>query len=322
MPKISVIVPVYNSEKYLRRCIDSLLTQSFTNFEIIAVNDGSTDNSLEILREYKAKDSRIIVIDKPNEGVSATRNCGIEVAKGEYIMFCDSDDFVHPQFCELLLDAAANNNEDFVVCGSKRTNNSSIDKRTYSLNEYQNVSYYYLFQYGLTAPIWNKIYKTKVIKDNNIKFDTSFLVAEDVLFNSRYLQYCKGCVFINHILYYYYNNESSALHKYYPDWLRYHLYAFYCRIPYIEEKHISEYCDIWLYSFIHMLDNIHDNRNPMPWFQQMRYNQKMLRSKEFTYCIDHASGNNESPKIIRLLKMRNYYLYWLLTKSRKQENDK
>ena len=91
---VSIIIPVYNASKYLYRCLDSILNQTFRDFELILINDGSTDNSLEILREYETKDSRIIVIDKPNEGVSAARNQGIEIAKGEYIMFCDSDDYV------------------------------------------------------------------------------------------------------------------------------------------------------------------------------------------------------------------------------------
>lgn len=95
---ISIIVPIYNAEKYLNRCITSLLQQTYSNIEILLIDDGSTDHSLEICRKYR--DSRIRVISKQNEGVSATRNLGIELAKGEYIMFCDADDFVEKEWCE------------------------------------------------------------------------------------------------------------------------------------------------------------------------------------------------------------------------------
>lgn len=102
-PKISIIVPVYNVEKYLHKCMDSLVNQTFEEIEIITVNDGSTDSSLEILREYEKQDSRIIVIDKVNEGVSLARNTALEYIIGEYIMFVDSDDWIDLDTCEKIL---------------------------------------------------------------------------------------------------------------------------------------------------------------------------------------------------------------------------
>ena len=124
---ISIIVPIYNSSEYIQRCIDSILSQTLTNFELILINDGSTDNSIDVLKEYESKDSRIIVINKKNEGVSIARNTGIEMAKGEYIMFCDSDDYVHPQWCELLVDAIEKNIDSFVVCSYRKVNNDTLE---------------------------------------------------------------------------------------------------------------------------------------------------------------------------------------------------
>ena len=100
---ISVIVPIYNSEKYLPKCIESILSQTYKNLELILINDGSTDNSLNICNYYKSLDNRIIVIDKPNEGVSATRNLGIKIAKGDYLGFVDSDDYIEDNMYEVLL---------------------------------------------------------------------------------------------------------------------------------------------------------------------------------------------------------------------------
>ena len=119
---ISIIIPVYNTSKYLHRCLDSILNQTFCDFELILINDGSTDNSLEILREYEAKDSRIVVIDKPNEGVSSARNQGIEIAQGEYIMFCDSDDYVAENWCVILIDGIQHHPNSLCICDFYKVN--------------------------------------------------------------------------------------------------------------------------------------------------------------------------------------------------------
>lgn len=115
MPEISIIVPVYNVEKYLPRCIDSILAQTFTNFELILVDDGSPDNCGAICDEYAQKDSRVVVIHKENQGVSSARNRGLDVAQGKYIMFCDSDDKVDARWCELLHKAITRNPDAWVV---------------------------------------------------------------------------------------------------------------------------------------------------------------------------------------------------------------
>ena len=113
MPVISIIVPVYNAEKYLHRCIDSILSQTFTDFELLLIDDGSTDSSSIICDDYLREDSRVRVFHKKNGGVSSARNMGLDNAKGKWITFVDSDDFISSNFCEILLD---NENEDLVIC--------------------------------------------------------------------------------------------------------------------------------------------------------------------------------------------------------------
>lgn len=117
---VSVIVPVYNASPFLSRCIDSILGSTYSNLEVICVNDGSKDNSLEILRAYQELDDRIVVLDQPNGGVSAARNKGMDNASGSMIAFIDSDDFIHPQYFELLLIAI--NDADISCCGMIETN--------------------------------------------------------------------------------------------------------------------------------------------------------------------------------------------------------
>ena len=117
MCKVSVVVPVYNSEKFLEYCIQSILNQTYTNIELILVNDGSTDNSLNICAKYKLEDDRVVVINQKNMGVSVARNNGIIHATGEYLQFVDSDDFVDINMTEKLIYAAKENKASMVICG-------------------------------------------------------------------------------------------------------------------------------------------------------------------------------------------------------------
>ena len=119
MDKISIIVPIYNCEKYLKRCLESIINQTYNNLEIILLNDGSSDNSLKIIKEYKKKDNRIIVIDKKNTGVSDTRNIGIQKASGKYICFCDSDDVLELKYIEIMHKTIKEKNVDLVKCNYK-----------------------------------------------------------------------------------------------------------------------------------------------------------------------------------------------------------
>lgn len=125
--KISVIIPVYNTERYLPRCLDSVLSNTYDNLEVICINDGSTDNSINILDNYKVSDERVVVINQKNSGVSAASNAGINVATGEYIAFIDSDDWVHPQYFEILLFAMSCNDSDVAACQYSQVSEESGD---------------------------------------------------------------------------------------------------------------------------------------------------------------------------------------------------
>lgn len=119
MPQLSIIIPVYNVEQYLQRCINSILNQTFTDFEAIFINDGSPDNCGKILDEYAEKDNRIVVIHQDNQGVSAARNAGIRIAQGVYLGFVDPDDFIESTMYEKMIDLMVTNNSDIVCCRFK-----------------------------------------------------------------------------------------------------------------------------------------------------------------------------------------------------------
>ena len=179
--KVSVIVPVYNVEKYLERCLDALVNQTLTDIEIICVNDGSTDNSLEILDRYSKKDERIFVLNQENKGVSIARNEALKLAKGEFIGFVDSDDWVDIDYYEKLYNAAKNNDCDIATASIIRKKEES---QKYKI-KYDKECIFENLQYKLNicdipncCYVCNKIFKKEIIKDKNFKESVYF---EDIL---------------------------------------------------------------------------------------------------------------------------------------------
>lgn len=182
---VSVITPVYNAEKCLERCIDSILKQSYSNFELLLIDDGSTDASGRICDQYAKTDSRIKVFHKRNGGVSSARNIGLRNVKGEWVTFIDSDDWVHPLYLEKLL-GAEKNGVDLIIsnCNVDVSEESScklIDGMNYSLIFFEDVSCY-------TVP-WGKLYKANIIHDNNILFKEYMHLGEDAVFIYIYMIY-------------------------------------------------------------------------------------------------------------------------------------
>lgn len=312
VPEISIIVPVYNSEKFLAKCIESLINQKFTDIEIILINDGSKDTSQDICMFYAKKDSRIKVINQQNSGVSSARNNGINQSVGKYIMFCDSDDIVSPYWCTIMHNAILRNPYSLNV--SKVTFNISnlFDKNYFANENYAIIDYFLLYKSGLSGYTPNKIYDLSIIKNNHIFFDKSYSIGEDVKFNIEYYGQCKNIVLIDAELYYYNTVEDSLTHKYKQNAFEVHLMPFYIRIKNIENKYISEYCDIWLYQFIKLFDNIFDIRNiHMSLLNKFAYNNKMIKTKEFQFCVENSSEN----KLLKsIFKLKNYYIFWIFQK--------
>lgn len=317
MCEISVIVPVYKVEPYLRRCVDSILGQTFTDFELILVDDGSPDGCPAICDAYAQRDSRVRVIHKENGGVSSARNAGMDVAGGNYIMFCDGDDYVAPFWCACLYEQIIKTPDAWVCADLIR----SSEQQTIRVPVEENggtaceTDYYQIYTMGLSAYVVNKIYVARKIRETNLAFDETMQMSEDVDFNLKYLKHCDCCVYVPEYIYIYIQRTSSVMHQYTPDWFRMHLAPFYNRIPFIGKEHLGAYCDSWLYLFLTFFPIVFDKRNPAPWPRKLAYNQRMLTSKEFQFCLHHASGKNENPMVLKLLKSKCYLLYWLFEKA-------
>lgn len=191
-PKISVIVPIYNVENYLQRCIDSILNQTLRDIEVILVDDGSTDNSGIIIDEYAKLDTRIIIVHKENGGQASARNIGIEIAKGQYVGFVDSDDWVDVDMYQKMYDKISETKSDMCVCGRTAYSNNyevrnrlAFDDGIFDFNNYEKQSYVtdWLF-YKHTVSSCNKIYRLDLIKEQNLNFkDVNYVGSEDALFN-------------------------------------------------------------------------------------------------------------------------------------------
>lgn len=230
MPEISVIVPIFNVEKYLQRCIDSLLNQTLKDIEIILVDDGSPDNCPAMCDEYARQDSRVKVIHKKNEGLGFARNSGLSVANGKYVAFVDSDDYVAAEMYEKLLLTATNENLDTVYCGFSIVDSCGCVINTINeVNELtifeENVKNLLLDMVGSTVDfhrdrkyemcVWRAIYSLDTIKKNGIIFCSEReLISEDIIFHIDYLPRALKVGFLPASYYFYCMNENSLTMKF------------------------------------------------------------------------------------------------------------
>jgi glycosyltransferase involved in cell wall biosynthesis len=212
MPTISVIVPIYNVEQYLCKCLDSILNQTFTDFELLLIDDGSPDKSGQICDEYAQKDSRIRVFHKENGGVSSARNFGLDNAQGKWIAFIDSDDWVDNTYLEHLL--KGDEDVELRVMGLMRQNSRMKwkkeipHKKIFLIDDFWKYYKLYLDSSIIGGPVL-KLFLLSILNRINIRFDLSLSYGEDAIFSLRYLQQIKSISVKNYAEYYYRNSESS-----------------------------------------------------------------------------------------------------------------
>ena len=214
-PMVSIIVPVYNAEQYLRRCVDSILNQEYTDFELFLVNDGSTDSSGDICEEYGDKDHRVIVIQKENTGVSDSRNRALDRARGKYLQFLDSDDWITPDATRLFVRAAEEYGCDMVisdfyrVVGERLSPKGDIEeegvltREEFAAHMMENPADFY---YGV---LWNKLYRRDIVEEHNLRMDTDISWCEDFMFNLEYIRYAKVFYALHAPIYYYVKRKGS-----------------------------------------------------------------------------------------------------------------
>lgn len=209
--KISIIIPVYNAEKYLAVTVDSILNQDYKNFELILVNDGSTDSSLKICEHYAQNDNRVKVITQLNKGVSVARNTGIENASGEWITFIDSDDWIGPNY---FLPVLNNANADVVLSSIQIIKDGVVIKyKNFENYLYDNESFlnkFSMHEHHYAEP-FAKFFKRDIIIENNLRYIPNLSFSEDRIFNLAYILHCKTIVTSNESTYFYRKENESSL---------------------------------------------------------------------------------------------------------------
>jgi len=225
MVKVSVIIPVYNNEKFLKKCLISVLNQTYSNLEIILIDDGSTDQSLKICNDISEEDSRVIVLSKHNEGQGIARNYGLTFCTGNFVTFVDADDYLDSYCIEKLMSFMIEYNVDFVVGGYKKVSSSKVlYEETYpnkkNLNPKKDISSRMLGDLpntddSIKSTVWNSLYKRKIIIDNKITFSSERKVfSEDTVFNLDYMEFCTNAFICDSIGYNYRLNFDSTSKKY------------------------------------------------------------------------------------------------------------
>lgn len=297
---ISIIVPVYNGEKYIEKCINSILNQTYTNLELIIINDGSNDNTEKKIKSFN--DQRINYFYIDNSGVSVARNFGIEQATGEYIAFVDSDDYLDLDMYKILVKISKDSSSDLVSCSyEKKHSNKIVPEKTYLSQGYYNKKdivnkiYPSLFEDRSLKPliplnIVTKLFKTKIIKDNNILFEPGLRYGEDLLFTQIYFLNIKSFYYLPDCYFYkYFNNKKSVtksydkhmwknqkkgIHKRIELIKKIEEYDFYSQIPY---KYVK--------SSMSALVNIGRNKD-LNFNQTSEEIEKLLSDRELKYSIN------------------------------------
>lgn len=222
-PKISIIIPCYNVQNYIEQCLDSIINQTYSNLEMICINDGSTDNTLDLLQKYERQDPRIKILNQQNKGLSESRNVGVDAAVGQYIMFVDSDDWIDESLITEVL--TPDLEADLYCCSYNRVFRNKMLPRVLNLSGSCTAEHLQKRIVGLSGEelsdpsqadsivtAWGKIYKTQIIKNNKIKFiDTKKIGTEDALFNIQYLNFAEKVYVKDKPLYFYRRSNVSSL---------------------------------------------------------------------------------------------------------------
>ncbi len=229
MPRLSIIVPVYNTESYLTRCIESILSQNYVDFELLLINDGSTDTSLEICHRYASKDTRIKVIDKKNSGVSATRNVGLNIATGTWITFVDSDDWLSEGYFDVMNNPLCS---DLIVGAIFFKSNGTVSNLIEENVFLRDSCYSFILEKELTNPLLNgpiaKLFRKTIIDKFNLRFDERLCFGEDAVFVKEYLLHINTMQTHNEILYNYDDIGDDIYKKYSKSFIP--IYDYYLRM--------------------------------------------------------------------------------------------
>lgn len=297
---VSVIIPVYNAEKYLEECLESLINQTLDKCEFIFVNDGSKDSSITIIEKYKKFDNRISLLNQKNKGVSSARNRGISLAKGKYISFVDADDSLESEMLKKLYEAIENNGCDLAMCNYKTKLDGYNQQSFYDIpiNEKLNREYilnnmlHTFYEGGMFNALWNKLYRKEIIDKNQIKFPKDISLGEDGIFNFKYLQLAQSFIYIPYIGYNYREVEGSATRNIInKDYFKQDLFIYNYKLPLTGGINLNE-DDIEKLKIKKFINSIISNiyiylrpDNNLHFKKKIRYVKNMINNDEVVHAL-------------------------------------
>ena len=320
---ISIVIPIYNASKYLEKCINSVINQTYKNLEIILVNDGSIDNSLDICNDFKDKDNRIKVISKKNEGVSKTRNIGIDKCKGKYLMFLDSDDYIDEIYVEKMYTYLTKNNLSMVTSSMTLVD---VNYNVLKVSSYKDKSdilqvkdiYKDIVNTSYFCPIWKNIIKISLIKDNSIYFDDSLKFGEDLLFSFKIIQSCEKIGYLSFPGYFYVQNNASITHNNSFDFVK----------KYVEDnKHVYSILNEYINDDVLITNRLFSKYNfallkliknckygEFKHYATLLYKNMFNKDDIIKVCeINYESKSNTI--LMNILVKKHYFIYYLVAKT-------
>lgn len=308
MPTITVIVPVYNVENYIHRCVNSILSQSFRDFELILVDDGSPDNCGTICDNYAARDSRIRVIHQENRGAAAARNAGLNAATGDYIAFCDSDDLVAPKWLEHLVGCAAPG--VLPVCASCNQIDGLGYEKIFSGvgRELHPISDFYLFgRHGLAGYLWNALFDAAILRMEHLRLRTQHEKGdfnEDLLFALEYVGHIEKIVYTGYADYLYDTREGSLSRSHYRHYFDKHEEKYLLWRQFLQThgnpEEMQHLATAILYRFLTALNQAD--------YPQVK---RIVASEAVQEAVRLADTSAENPSILHLIRKQAALLLWL-----------
>ena len=311
MPKVSIIVPIFNEEKYIEGCIESILKSTYQDFELILVDDGSNDNSVNLCEDFARNNKNIFVYKLNRGGVSRARNYGVTKARGEYIWFVDGDDKVYPEALEFLMEGIEEKECDLVIgkYNSNRKNIQSEKVGIYNITDYIaefccETGYYY-------HVLWNKLYKRSIIQDNQLRFKEHYSFAEDNIFNCDYLPYCKKVNYIDKKVYFYsdknsYNKSVEISEEKEQNIINVLMESFRKKRELIKKNGLNKEIEYRLNNIF--FNAIHSENKLIKGFGYHILLKKIWNSFEFSYVLKFGNGvKGKTATLVKVLKIFNVF---------------
>lgn len=321
-PLITIIVPVYNKEKYVKKCVDSILAQTYTNLEVLLIDDGSTDNSGIICDEYAIADKRVKVVHKTNNGLSSARNAGLDIATGEFVTLVDSDDYIHKLMIEMLYEELAANNADISMCNRSRI---SIDDAP--LQDENNDYKKYLFTgVEATGKIYEdaifvsacyKLYRIKLFE--NIRYPLN-IIYEDEYLTPRILYNCTRVVFVDKVLYFYVMTQESITRGGFSRKNLDKIFVLKSRMEFFKSKNLERYFTLdqarLFYSYVTLYCQLTENGGESEEKEKIKY-ELLNNMKLFLNNQEISGGQKVLLKFINVnfIFLDIYYLLYYRRKS-------